>query len=175
MSGDERGEWWKICKKMGGRLGKRGAHFKREGGTRREGCNKQWGREERKESDETRRMRTAEKCRCRGSLRECAIYAGVWRGAQRGRKRSRWEGGHQRSVSACILSAPFWNIQRRNTYDGCVSELPANTMQDGSTCLAAYLTVREAHKWWTSLRRRRRGSSCTTRNAPAACSTVTHS
>lgn len=81
MSGDERGEWWKTCKKMGGRLGKRGAHFKREGGTRREGCNKQWGREERKESDETRRMRTVE--RCRGSLRERAIYAGVWRGGRR--------------------------------------------------------------------------------------------
>lgn len=28
-----------------------------------------------------------------------------------------------------------------------LSEPPANTMQDGSTCHAAYLTVYEAHKW----------------------------
>lgn len=32
----------------------RGAHLKREGGVRRGGHDKQWGREERKESDETR-------------------------------------------------------------------------------------------------------------------------
>lgn len=46
------------CKKPGGRQRKKGAHLKREAGTRRGGCDKQWGREERKESDETKKMKT---------------------------------------------------------------------------------------------------------------------
>lgn len=120
--------------------------WKSKGGT---GMINSRGRVGRIKSDETRKMKTSE--RKSGEAWENVRRGGVRSGEQRARKRRRWwEGGHQRSVSACILSAPFWNIQRRITYEGRVCELPANTMQNGSTCLAAYLTLSEAHKWWTS-------------------------
>lgn len=66
----------------------------------------------------------------------------------------------RRSSAVCFLPAfcqpPFWNIQRRNTYKGVrFWNRQRNTMRDGSTCLAAHLTVCEAHKCRTSPWRRR--------------------
>lgn len=58
MSGMKGQTGGRRCKKPGEDRGRGERTQKHEGGTRRGGRDKQWGREERKESDETKKMKT---------------------------------------------------------------------------------------------------------------------
>lgn len=84
---------------------KRGVHLKHEGGTRRGGCDKQWGREERKESDETKKMKT---------VREIAGKPGRMcderrekEGGNRGRKKKKKDEAMRRRSSAVCFCLHF--------------------------------------------------------------------
>lgn len=99
MSGMKGQTGGRRCKKPEGSREKEGSSA---GGTRRGGYRKQWRRGEKKGSDEAqRKMKTVREitgkpgrmCNERGE-----------RGTEGG---GRWERGHQRSVSDCVLSAPL--------------------------------------------------------------------
>ena len=143
------------------------------------------GREERaKESDETGKMKTRREIagkpgRMCDELREREGRGGVGGERERGKKEEEEAAMRRRSSAVCFclhFVSPPSEIFRGETHThkggggGLVSESASETQtQDGSTCLAAYLTVCEAHKWGTWLWMRR-GTFCTTthNNTPAA-------